>query len=178
MGQYYRPIIVVEGKAHKVNPLKFYEGQKLMEHAYFGNSVVTTICSYLMKYASKNPRLAWIGDYSDGVEIKGKKFVYDDGQEIKSPIRAGIDIPRFCIDVTQKEYVDLDEYAKLTDNWGDAIHPLPLLTACGNGAGGGDYFGTDMDYVGRWAGDVIKLTNNVKSLKGYTKIEPKFEEKY
>ena len=31
------------------------------------------------------------------------------------------------------------------------VHPLPLLTSIGNGKGGGDYFGTCMEWVGAWA---------------------------
>lgn len=31
------------------------------------------------------------------------------------------------------------------------VHPLPLLTSLGNGKGGGDYAGTNMEWVGAWA---------------------------
>lgn len=31
------------------------------------------------------------------------------------------------------------------------VHPLPLLTSLGNGKGGGDYHGLNMEWVGAWA---------------------------
>jgi hypothetical protein len=46
-------------------------------------------------------------------------------------------------------------YVKKTDG----LHPLSLLTAEGNGRGGGDYNGPNMDMVGTWARDVISMEN-------------------
>lgn len=42
-----------------------------------------------------------------------------------------------------------------------AVHPLPLLTACGNNRGGGDYHEKypDFDLVGIWAFDLIEFAN-------------------
>ena len=37
------------------------------------------------------------------------------------------------------------------DEEGSIIHPLPLLTCLGNGKGGGDYRGSDQEWVGSWA---------------------------
>lgn len=41
------------------------------------------------------------------------------------------------------------------------LHPLPLLTACGNGRGCGDYCrsSTDSDLIGSWAFDLIEATS-------------------
>jgi hypothetical protein len=41
------------------------------------------------------------------------------------------------------------------------IHPLPLLCADGNGRGGGDYHGSNMDLVGSWAYDRIGIGNEL-----------------
>lgn len=41
------------------------------------------------------------------------------------------------------------------------IHPLPLLCADGNGRGGGDYHGSNMDLVGSWAYDRIGIDNEL-----------------
>ena len=52
--------------------------------------------------------------------------------------------------------------AGFTPNWDEGntwtIHPLPILTCIGNGRGGGDYYGTNMDMVGAWAMDRITFT--------------------
>jgi len=40
---------------------------------------------------------------------------------------------------------------ELGDEEDHIIHPLPLLTCLGNGKGGGDYWGSDKEWVGSWA---------------------------
>lgn len=67
------------------------------------------------------------------------------------------------------------------------IHPLPLLTATSNGLGGGDYDGTNMNYVGSWAGDrlsskIVNYTereNEIKNLlkNGYKILVIEFNER-
>ena len=47
----------------------------------------------------------------------------------------------------------------MNDNW--CIHPLPLLTAIGNGLGGGGYREDDAWQVGMWANDVISIEENI-----------------
>lgn len=37
------------------------------------------------------------------------------------------------------------------------VHPLPLLTSLGNGKGGGDYHGLNMEWVGAWALHAIEV---------------------
>ena len=54
------------------------------------------------------------------------------------------------------------------------IHPLPLLTAEGNGRGGGDYYGSDMELVGTWARDVISVERQVP--EGYSELVCNFTE--
>jgi hypothetical protein len=54
------------------------------------------------------------------------------------------------------------------------INPLPLLTAEGNGRGGGDFGGTDEDKVGSWARDVISVEKVAP--EGYTCAEYEFAE--
>ena len=88
---------------------------------------------------------------------------------------------RFLVNHDKKSYIDLKEYVEL-NKWHEegeyfrrfkngrgrkarysydmCINPLPLLTACGNDRGGGDYRGKnpDFDKVGTWAFDHIELT--------------------
>ena len=95
----------------------------------------------------------------------------------------------YLINHTQKAYVDLGEYQRMngwTEKWRDrdgvmhecwsAIHPLPLLTACGNGRGGGDYHEQypDYDKVGTWAFDLIEFASYEPV--GFTKEEYHFKE--
>lgn len=53
------------------------------------------------------------------------------------------------------------------------IHPLPLLTAVGNGQGGGDYSGTDMELIGSWAGDHVSWVNPAEAERTITGLNLK-----
>jgi len=66
---------------------------------------------------------------------------------------------KFLVNLTKKEYISFDEYmAKATSDW--QLNPISILTAIGNGRGGGDYYSDDkktMELVGSWAWDVITI---------------------
>ena len=53
---------------------------------------------------------------------------------------------------------------------------IHLLTAEGNGRGGGDYNGPDLELVGTWARDVISVEGLVP--EGYTELVCKFSTPY
>ncbi|NCB15475.1 MAG: hypothetical protein EOM65_04815 [Synergistales bacterium] len=62
----------------------------------------------------------------------------------------------YLVNEDKLEYIAMRRYCR--DNWHDKKHrfiisPLPLLTAIGNGAGCGDYWGLNQDCVGLWAWD-------------------------
>ena len=80
----------------------------------------------------------------------------------------------YLINHSANEYVDLGKFQKengWVESWTNrdgqkvscwmAVHPLPLLTACGNDRGGGDYHEKypDYDLVGIWAFDLIEFAN-------------------
>jgi hypothetical protein len=79
----------------------------------------------------------------------------------------------YLVNETKGLYVDYEK-VKPTTKWGHRIDPLPLLTAEGNGRGGGDYEGRNMKLVGSWARDVIYVTDNLP--EGLTELIPAFEE--
>jgi hypothetical protein len=95
-----------------------------------------------------------------------------------SPKFETFNVGRYLVNHTKKEFVDKN---KLKTDGGWVIHPLPLLTCSGNGRGGGDYGGTDENYVGSWAGDVISVEKEDLKLfifkkNDYKEIKPRFEE--
>ena len=51
----------------------------------------------------------------------------------------------------------LAEYGEI---W-EVTHPLPILTAVGNGDNGGDYHGNHQELVGTWADDVISSEDEI-----------------
>lgn len=74
----------------------------------------------------------------------------------------------YLINHSTKEYLDLDLYidrCTVKDgNWvGYCVNPLPLLTACGNDRGGGDFHNSPnsvgYENVGIWTFDLLELAN-------------------
>jgi hypothetical protein len=78
---------------------------------------------------------------------------------------------QFIVNHTKKEFVDKAKVPSI-DGW--QIHPLSLLTAQGNGRGGGDFRNDKNKFVGRWATDIISVEKEVP--KGYKEIKPNFVE--
>ncbi|KKL25453.1 hypothetical protein LCGC14_2405170, partial [marine sediment metagenome] len=85
-------------------------------------------------------------------------------------------IKAILVNHTKKEYV-LYSDCNMIDNNGWRINPLPLLTACGNNRGGGDYrdYNKDFDKIGIWANDILSIEFEVPSK--FKKIKVKFCEK-
>jgi len=165
MGQYYLAVILAE-KSDKeyirtyLDPGMYDDGGlKLLEHSYIGNNFMTVVENLIgpngMFYKS---RIVWAGDYADtepnsssnlhDMSIIKEPFVYK-GELVYYP---------YIVNHTKKVYVVKKGH----------LHPLPILTAEGNGSGGGDYYGPNMDLIGTWARDVISMENEAPN---YTLIE-------
>lgn len=148
-----------------------FSGMKLMEHSWLANDFVNGV----LEAVWGNPcAMAWVGDYAD--EHADFKGAYTTG--VYNAVWGNEGLPEGAFDqmpTTHREgfvvnrskgvYIDLAEYEKAatySPRWDRehkwCIHPLPLLTAIGNGRGGGDYHGDCMGMVGRWAMDFIEFT--------------------
>lgn len=77
----------------------------------------------------------------------------------------------YLINHTQKVFIDMERYIKENTptsgpDEGYCVHPLPILTACGNGMGGGDYSQDVGEFsVGSWAFDTLEYSD--KKPNGY-----------
>ena len=148
-----------------LNPLMYNNGTKLMEHSYIGNNFINVVENLIgpsgMFYKS---RLVWAGDYADA-EPNSENNLYT-MCETKTPFVSTEPIVSYTyiVNHTKKVYIK-------KNNDMHSMHPLPLLTAEGNGRGGGDYRGPNMDMVGTWARDVISME---KDAPDYTLIESVF----
>lgn len=176
MGQYYHPILLKKDIICKAfSSYDYGNGAKLMEHSYIGNFLVKAVEKAL---TNKRYSLIWAGDYADEdyyFRVDEKQFVQNKGKNI---ITAETEVPRYIINHTKKVYIDKNV---LIENNPEKfiIHPLPLLTSMGNGRGGGDYYGTNMNLVGSWAKDVISLQNDINKLpKSYKEVKIEFKEDY
>ena len=182
MGQYYVPTIINKNGVETFNAHHYNNGYKLMEHSWVGNYLVQAVITRLYN----NPSiLFWMGDYAELDDITkkaaeaalfdynisiGKQFILDvHSDKYDKPAIPEKDFiyPKYFINHTAKVYFDIDkcvsklaEIAPEDDGW--VVHPLPLLTAVGNGRGGGDYYSElDKQFVGNWAGDVIETAYEV-----------------
>jgi hypothetical protein len=204
MGQYYRPAIIApDGRILILEPHAFDGGAKLTEHSWISNWLVNAVYSLIYKSPK---RVAWIGDYAYQdynpaeepyarvMPLRKFKKYYNAawGKKYKAlPIalfsKSDLTILNhdtqgmFLVNHSQSIYIDIAAYIR--DNtvkgggWeGWCMNPLPLLTACGNGRGGGDYGRDYPGYadVGVWAFDSLEYTD--KAPDGYTEAKYYFDE--
>lgn len=182
MGQYYTPYFRNEqtGEVSTLYSHEYGSGLKLMEHSRLGNRFVNAGFTLIENNAM---RVAWVGDYSEDVgcdeDVFDECWRRDDFfKKNPTPIdyfADGEGNPNgnphgYLINHSKEEVVDIKEYAELAnDGDGRIVNPLPLLTAIGNGLGGGDYRGCNLEMVGRWYLDLIEFNQEWKP-ESYTDI--------
>lgn len=171
MGQYYKPTIQAikyednrkeVRKLFVIDPYDLDYGVKLCEHTHRSSEVVRLVTNLMYELNKQDwaTQLVWLGDYSNPsfgektdlyheLKYTNVQFRKEDGV-IVSAIVEGFD---GVIDMTQDHrYLvnhDRHEYINTAENVG-AYSQLALLTADGNGKGGGDYWGKNWRDVGLW----------------------------
>lgn len=190
MGQYYKALIERKGK------VSLYDVGycKMTEQCWQNNVTLGRVAAMLLKEPA---RVAWIGDHSEGLPAAmrkpdGKHVAYNIawGESAWEPKRLKtepLDLHGlFLASHDKREYMDcgsvidssLDAelYSRYlhVDESAFHYHPLPLITAVGNGLGLCDYRGKSMDAVGRWAWDLISVERTPP--QGYWEIRPVYQE--
>ena len=204
MGQYYRPLIIrKDGETHTLNSYRFDNGLKLMEHSWIGNSFVNAVYALIHDCPCKVVWMGDYGDdmaeefaEQAGGEVEFiRLFKTAWGNRNKSTLQPadfkGINLIDFVsletkegylVNHDTKQYLVLHEYIKENsyqegsspeDIW--CVNPLSLLTACGNGQGGGDYRGINQDDVGKWAFNTLEYSLQLPA--GYEQVLFRFSEK-
>jgi len=167
MGQYYIAIILSDIR-RTTEIIRMWmspsNGAKLTEHSYIGNNFVQKlerlICPEGMFYMS---RIVWAGDYAEPekneldnlytiVSNSTRTLQYQDSEKDTCSYR-------YIVNHSQKLYVDKERCPK--NEYNISIHPLPLLVSEGNGCGGGDYMGNNIELCGTWARDIISVENTI-----------------
>lgn len=186
MGQYYNCLIKRGNTFTNYNIQvkgKEYNGVKLCEHSWWENDFMNAMTTELYK---NKARVAWVGDYAGDFHWR-----YDEGKPYpaalcwlawggtkdtqviqEEPANEGnITLKdKVLVNHTRGIYFDCNKYydeSKVKDTNGYwCLHPLSLLTVCGNGLGGGDYDGINMEDVGDWCFDEISVedANTIKEL--------------
>lgn len=173
MGQYYLAVNIDD--MEYVSPHKYDNGAKLMEHSYIGNNFVEAVEFLLLdtgegKGRWSGKRIVWAGDYADPEEYRvDNLYNIVEGDGLQMLIEAVPEDYKYLINLDKKEYVDKSKCPSY-GTWGMRIHPLPLLTAEGNGRGGGDYRGDNDQVVGSWARDRVALVKDIP--EGFTELIP------
>lgn len=198
MGQYYYPVSLTSDKKRVKGYVKSHDimwrfkredgsfvtlgtGLKIMEHSYIGNKMMLCVERLLIPGGEwhKTP-IVWAGDYAEPEEETGltlhemaERAVDGEHVSVKyipKPLTAKEAKEfRYIVNHTKGEFVDKQS---VPSYGGYKIHPLSLLTAEGNGGGGGDFRGSNRK-VGSWARDVISMEKEVP--KGFTEIKPNFK---
>ena len=180
MGQYYEILLKDENGFHHFD--RSVDGQymmaKLMEHSWHGNWCLGAICKKLYKNIC---RLWWVGDYSNDAPLvnnmseEERGFVYHmcygeisesyDVEPLSSKEQLSLE-DKIIVNHTKGLVLRWNDYYKRCKcDDGSCIHPLSLLTAMGNGCGGGDYYGINEYFVGAWAGDEISIEDDDENLE-------------
>lgn len=165
MGQYFNAVVLDQNNSMKTfkREIAMYShiGAKLLEHAWWDSMFCNCVAEQVRRYG----RVIWVGDYYDAEnsEIKidwAERIAWHTDGDMLYPTNFTLD-GKYLVNTDALEYIDCDEYRKLsTDSDGECIHPLPILTALGNGMSASDYDGANMDYVGAWAWDRIRISDD------------------
>jgi hypothetical protein len=170
MGQYYMPVIKRGNKLRRVYSHDFDNGLKLTEHSYINNDFINVVANDLVDDPAQ---LYWCGDYAEVNDFISESMfsrIYGYAWERKKKSRTTLEERNinfdwnkdwYYINVTKKEYIKMPKPGM----W--IYSPISLLTAIGNGRGGGDYRGGNQ-MVGSWAGNKVYLSE--------TKPDEKYED--
>ena len=179
MGQYYniltyknRKYTIYDRSTKKENEEPEYMFAKIMEHSWIHNYTMDSFSNTIFENPTK---VAWVGDYADKCEnedIHNEKLSLEKVLELHQIAWKSkehyLDYNDFetekmlLINWDKKQYLNMQEYIEKNTYEGWCIHPLSLLTAIGNGFGGGDYRGINQDKVGIWAFDKISFEKQEK----------------
>ena len=191
MGQYYKTIIKIdteiEDRIIKIDNdcFEFSHGLKLMEHSWLGSEWADLLALQLY---NQTCRVAEVGDYADEFPLhsvahreqfnrhiksaKGLETLMKDGNWV------GFDYKdKYLVNLDAKLYIDFNSYMeKCKDSYGYIVSPMNLLTAQGNGRGGGDYHNCYpcFDLVGKWAWDLICIKD--EKPEGFEEFQVIFKE--
>jgi hypothetical protein len=183
-------------KEEFISPHSLDNGAKLMEHSWIGNRFVEAVELLLTPEGRwYKDSIVWCGDYADprpgltwtdqdtGKVNEANWYSYIDSlphAELTQLVEAIGKQYNYIVNYTKKLYVDKsklpieDIYKGIDENGKEfeteyKIHPLPLLTADGNGRGGGDFRGDDLkEIVGSWAYDSIGIEETIPH--GFTEL--------
>lgn len=203
MGQYYEVINITKKEQIENNNC----GWKLMEFSYVGNRKTDQLWVALSD-EWKNDTVLVCGDYYSSEDdancnpcaaemerlagVEQGNLCDFAGESYNECSFDTAKVPNYAVNPNTKQYVDRN-HVQLNDwytegsekkavTYGYFIDPLSLLLAAGNGQGGGDYRGNNIDLVGSWVKDsqaVYTVYQKSEIPADYTELIPDFiEDRY
>lgn len=170
MGQYYT-LITVDLKRKNYHRYTPTNGFKLMEFAYYNDSMASLFCSEVY---NDPKRVVVLGDYAEPSDFRDPELpsVLDLNMLNKLPEEKKIEQfdfnNKYVVNSSRAQYIKLSNPSK---NECKIFEPL-ILCALGNGKGGGDYYGINNDLVGLWAGQIIQVVDEELFQSAYSDFEP------
>lgn len=192
MGQYYT-VLLKKGNSRKTVMSGGY--LKLMESSYITNALTDYVFNELYEYGPH--RVAWLGDYANEEDDAFGGLTHEQYMKeynaawkkkvlninLNKDVKLSLPVERLrkmsLVNHTKKTVLDLGWYIdSLRKRISRLINPLAILTACGNGRGLGDYYGTNMKLVGSWAFDQIEIMETEDVPENYTSENVLFIENF
>lgn len=179
MGQYYKIAVKTGKEVRYFMPVWL----KLTEHSEFGGKTTELIGQMLH---GKHGHVAWIGDYAEAEEVSAITHGDTSKDERSSARGSAWPTPKdgfamkekYLVNHTKRLFIDMPAYRGTMDAIPaeEVYSPLPMLTAIGNGRGGGDYMAEmhlpSENLVGTWAWDEISVEDEKPD--GYDSFLPLF----
>jgi len=192
---YAPTIIYPDGSFASLDGHAFDNGIKLTEHSWIGNHLVNAVylkilnkprrIAWIGDYSDNGYAVcgeaytkqispeeflkyydsAWPNEDEDGTLIPSSMYTPEELELINENTKGF-----YLVNHDRKEFLDLGGYIeRCTIQEGSfagwCVDPLPLLTACGNGRGGGDFYDGDdaigYEDVGIWAFHELELTDAI-----------------
>lgn len=160
MPQFYHPVLLsaapraneYETVVAWVNPDKYGCDMRLLSHAVSSAFVGAVEMMLTPEGGFNRGRLVWAGDYADDEPEFGTNIhkMCDSNTEL-FPEESDTSYYGFIVNHTKGQFVSKERCEKYTK-----LHPLPLLTAEGNGCTDGDY-PRSHGLLGYWARDELSV---------------------
>lgn len=169
MGQYYNVYYLDENgvTVYDRSVDGEYTMAKLTEHSWWRNPFMSAMCKKIYHHPAE---IAWVGDYSD---FEHYEEVWGENAKLQGVHESDFTLDgKYLVNHSKKEYLDGTKYfvecAEKEDDENNeevkwCLHPLSLLTATGNGRGGGDYHGINKNFVGIWCMDELSIEDHIPS---------------
>ena len=160
------PRVSADGTSTKINQYVYYmlsnPKKDIYEKVKRNNPWYINYADYEKAVKDRKERTTAYEDAREKINFERKPYINYNGKFNSTN--------KFIYNISRNEYIDMSTYIKRSmedvssEGYISCLHPLPILTSTSNGQGGGDYYGINEDYAGRWCYDEIVVYNDKKKI--------------